>query len=174
VLVVLVVCAAAGCGTIGSDPHAGEQSSMPSTHAYRVWYLDPPWQLWNQTAEHTELHIPMNTSPLVPTRLTGSSMLLDIDVSTSTPSDALASAQADAVANGASVIYPSRMVTFANGVMGSEGAWSTSGGSERVAVVRLPDGRTAVLVFESLEPIQDDADVTAMIGQFETAPMGTH
>jgi hypothetical protein len=58
--------------------------------------------------------------------------------------------------------------------MGVESSWTDGVIVERVAAARLADGRTAILDFQSVDSIQNDDDVTAMIGQFETAPMASH
>jgi hypothetical protein len=160
----------AACGANGGDPHAGEQSLTAPDHAYRVWYLAPPWTL-DATAtmgDHAVLKIAALDSGNSPTPLRGASSVLTIDVVPASTDVVIAAARTAMATDSGALLYDARPVAFAGNVMGLEIAYEPFGSTVRVATARLPDGRSLVLQFQSVDTIQDDPDVTAMIGQTET------
>ncbi len=172
---VALAIALTSCAGDAGSPHAGALSVAPSGRTYRVWYLAPPWVQVSLTGEHAVLNIPTIPNPNAPRTLAGALTALNVDVVAGAPATLLAARVAAGLADTTRddhLVYAPRAVTLAQGVSGLEASWAGPLHTMRVAVARLPDGRTIVLTFESLLSIENDADVTDMIAQVETVTVG--
>lgn len=165
----------AGCVGDAGSPHSGALAFVPEGRAYRVWYMSPPWAFVSAAREHAQLDIPTFPNPNAPRSLLGALTVLTVDVVGQAPGDALAARVAAGLADVTRddhLLFGPRVVALAQGVSGIEAAWGGPLHTMRVAVARLPDTRTIVLSFESLVSIENDPDVTGMIGQVETVTVG--
>lgn len=166
-----LVAALASCGPGGGDPHGGEHSVTASDRAFRVWYLAPPWIEDTRTGDHTVLRVPTLMNPQAAPALLESSIVLTIDVSPLGVTEALAQTAASARAGDDQLLVAPRPVAIATG---SAVETAIGGGQHvvRVVAASIAGSRTLVLAFESANRIQDDDEVTAMIGQVETSGIG--
>ena len=168
-----VLCLAlSACGANGGDLRAGERSLTAPDQSYRVWYLAPPWTLVSAGGTHAVIQIPAADNPHVVATVRGSVMKLTVDVVAQTPAAVLAAFQGIANTAPEWPLYSARPVFLAQGVAAMELAYGSYTHVVRVVAAPISGGRTLVLAFESVEAIENDTEVTAMIGEVETMGIG--
>jgi hypothetical protein len=170
--VALVLAAGGGCGTIdGGAAHAGEAALVPPDRAYRLWFLAPPWQLVSTDAQRAELRVAVGADDPRSGGTAREVIGLTVEAVAGVSPDALlASRIQQGLAAGSVLTVVPRTVPLASPAVGEEAAFGDGVVLQRVVTASLADGRAVVLTFRAGIPLEADADVTGMIGEFEPRP----